>query len=354
MQVEPDFLAMVRQEAPNAREELPVYLRIRMEQAEREFEEYDQYVRDAKLHNIKVNRFALQMKSPFAALPILCERFQLVELLGESSCGIELWKTFDLTLRQTVSLRISSDMLMIIYDHKALARLDTTETLVGVSRDGIFTCTYEAQLYAMYALEYMEEDLETFLLRQPRGRLIHAQADTVAHSVARCIQFLFIESRTSHCDLRPANILVSPNLMSVRVTNLKSSRSRREMLPTIPHHRVKEMSGAHLLYCPPEAFFCLERMGNTVSCSAADVWALGVLYFVMLYGHHPLGPGLVDLPDSMKLHFVEQLRQFEHVVFPDSPIIPQETKRTIQMCLEKDPSKRLDAASLIADGWFLT
>ncbi|CAK4757544.1 unnamed protein product [Aphanomyces euteiches] len=257
-----------------------------------------QYVRDAKLHNIKVNRFALQMsKSPFAALPILCERFQLVELLGESSCGIELWKTFDLTLRQTVSLKISSDMLMIIYDHKALARLDTTETLVGVSRDGIFTCTYEAQSYAMYALEYMEEDLETFLL-----------------------------SRTSHCDLRPANILVSPNLMSVRVTNLKSSRSRREMLPTIPHHRVKEMSGAHLLYCPPEAFFCLERMGNTVSCSAADVWALGVLYFVMLYGHHPLGPGLVDLPDSMKLHFVEQLRQFEHVVFPDSPIIPQETK----------------------------
>ncbi|CAK4767477.1 unnamed protein product [Aphanomyces euteiches] len=217
-------------------------------------------------------------------------------------------------------------MLMIIYDHKALARLDTTETLVGVSRDGIFTCTYEAQSYAMYALEYMEEDLETFLLVDTFP--ICSVNPEVVSSMLKPTPWhtALLVSRTSHCDLRPANILVSPNLMSVRVTNLKSSRSRREMLPTIPHHRVKEMSGAHLLYCPPEAFFCLERMGNTVSCSAADVWALGVLYFVMLYGHHPLGPGLVDLPDSMKLHFVEQLRQFEHVVFPDSPIIPQETK----------------------------
>ncbi|RHY45317.1 hypothetical protein DYB38_011141 [Aphanomyces astaci] len=86
---------------------------------------------------------------------------------------------------------------------------------------------------------------------------------------------------------------------------------------------LKEMDASSVLYAAPETFNCLEALGNTVTCDATDVWALGVLYFVMLYGHHPLAPGLVVLDDAMKLPFVEHLRKYDGtVVFPATPVVP--------------------------------
>ncbi|RHY07019.1 hypothetical protein DYB25_009571 [Aphanomyces astaci] len=83
------------------------------------------------------------------------------------------------------------------------------------------------------------------------------------------------------------------------------------------------MDASSVLYAAPETFNCLEALGNTVTCDATDVWALGVLYFVMLYGHHPLAPGLVVLDDAMKLPFVEHLRKYDGtVVFPATPVVP--------------------------------
>ncbi|KAF0695201.1 Aste57867_13965 [Aphanomyces stellatus] len=353
MQHEEDFLATNCAEANNLHGDLPLYLRIRAADAQREFDAYDQYVRDSTLHNHMCTRIKSQLRSPFAARPTLHDRFELLELLGASSSGIELWKATDLLTGTLVTLKVSSDERMLTYDHKALARCDSHQYLVRLCSDmGVMRCVYAGHPYALYATEFVEEDLQTHLFRRPGGRLIEVQAQTIAFKVAQFIQFLQNDSKVAHCDIRPANILLNTISLDIRVTNLKSSRSRRERAPTIPHHLVKVMDSAQLLYAPPESFFCLERYGNMVECGAADVWALGVLYFFMLYGHHPLEPGLVLLTDDLKLAFVEQLRQFDQVEFPATPPVSPAIQATIRACLQKNPSERMASNILVTRGFF--
>ncbi|RHY12794.1 hypothetical protein DYB36_007403 [Aphanomyces astaci] len=172
--------------------------------------------------------------SPFASLPTLCRRFTLIELLGVSSSGIEVWKAMDLHLTKDVTLKVSADTHMITYDYKALA--------------------------------------------------VYAGATAAS----------------------PPS---SPTRWPSKSRNASNT--------------LKEMDASSVLYAAPETFNCLEALGNTVTCDATDVWALGVLYFVMLYGHHPLAPGLVVLDDAMKLPFVEHLRKYDGtVVFPATPVVP--------------------------------
>ncbi|ETV82557.1 serine/threonine protein kinase, variant 1 [Aphanomyces astaci] len=322
MQVEQPFIRQSIAVTNTTSDGIPEYLRLRMEEARKDDDTYDQYVRDAVMHNHHAHRFKLQMDSPFASLPTLCRRFTLIELLGVSSSGIEVWKAMDLHLTKDVTLKVSADTHMITYDYKALAKIDVHDAVVGMSRDGLLHDTFQGQRYSMYALQFMQDDLQSILHRRRDGRLPPVVAHAVAFQVAKCIQHLCIDARVAHCDLRPSNILVT-RPWNVAVTNFKSSRSRRELLPTIPHHKVKEMDASSVLYAAPETFNCLEALGNTVTCDATDVWALGVLYFVMLYGHHPLAPGLVVLDDAMKLPFVEHLRKYDGtVVFPATPVVP--------------------------------
>ncbi|RHY32729.1 hypothetical protein DYB32_002299 [Aphanomyces invadans] len=96
------------------------------------------------------------------------------------------------------------------------------------------------------------------------------------------------------------------------------------------------MDASCVLYAAPEYFNCLEALGNTVTCDTADVWALGVLFFVMIYGHHPLVPGLIVLDDAMKLSFVDHLRNYNGTIsFPSFPCVPAYTQVSLPTLLKR-------------------
>ncbi|KAF0752039.1 hypothetical protein AaE_006179 [Aphanomyces astaci] len=173
MQVEQPFIRQSIAVTNTTSDGIPEYLRLRMEEARKDDDTYDvrrrthssrnQYVRDAVMHNHHAHRFKLQMDSPFASLPTLCRRFTLIELLGVSSSGIEVWKAMDLHLTKDVTLKVSADTHMITYDYKALAKIDVHDAVVGMSRDGLLHDTFQGQRYSMYALQFMQDDLQTIL-----------------------------------------------------------------------------------------------------------------------------------------------------------------------------------------------
>ncbi|ETW04361.1 serine/threonine protein kinase, variant [Aphanomyces invadans] len=173
---------------------VPPFLQNLVEEQKKDEDIYDQYIRDATLHNQRAIRFQQQMESPFASLPVLNDRFALVELLGVSTSKVEVWKAADTYDNNSlVTLKISSDHHMIAYDHKALARIDVHDTVVRVLRDGVLTTTFQDTQYSMYGLKYMDSNLETILLGCPNGRLPFLIAEAVAFQVAHCIQHLCIE-----------------------------------------------------------------------------------------------------------------------------------------------------------------
>ena len=84
-----------------------------------------------------------------------------------------------------------------------------------------------------------------------------------------------------------------------------------------------------LSYMAPE---CLEKIAAATT-PAIDVWAIGVMYFAMLYGTLPF-----DLSNEKELI---NLIKTETIKFPNDIPVTDECKDIIKNMLNKDPKERL-------------
>lgn len=83
---------------------------------------------------------------------------------------------------------------------------------------------------------------------------------------------------------------------------------------------------------------CLDKVAADTT-PAIDVWAIGIMFYAMIYGTLPF------FSNSEK-DLVKMIRT-DHVKFPnDRPVTP-EGKEIIRAMLNKDPSKRLELIDLI-------
>jgi len=84
-----------------------------------------------------------------------------------------------------------------------------------------------------------------------------------------------------------------------------------------------------LSYMAPE---CLEKIAAATT-PAIDVWAIGVMYFAMLYGTLPF--------DSSNEKELINLIKTETIKFPNDIPVTDECKDIIKNMLNKDPKERL-------------
>lgn len=145
-------------------------------------------------------------------------------------------------------------------------------------------------------LEYVDgEPIDRYCDRlmldvQTRIRLFLDVLDAVAHAHANLIV---------HRDIKPSNVLVSAEgqvkLLDFGIAKLLEEEGELVGATDI----TREAGGAMtLLYAAPE-----QVTGGAVT-TAADVYALGVLLYVLLTGSHPAGPGPYSPAELMK-HIVD-------------------------------------------------
>lgn len=90
-----------------------------------------------------------------------------------------------------------------------------------------------------------------------------------------------------------------------------------------------------LSYMAPE---CLERVAAT-SSPAIDVWAIGVMFYAMVFGSLPYSA-------NEEKALIKQIKN-DPVKFPkNSPITP-EGKELIKSMLQKDPAKRVELIEFV-------
>ena len=158
-------------------------------------------------------------------------------------------------------------------------------------------------------------------LRGPRPapearRLVARVAEAVAHAHARGVV---------HRDLKPANILLGPD--GPVVADFGIARGPGEP----PLTQTGELLGTPAYMAPEQLRGEVGRIGP-----AADVWALGVIFFELLTGRLP--------HDGAS--FVELSAQVLNDPAPEAPDLEPELRMMLSRCLAKTPEERPSAAEL--------
>jgi len=128
-----------------------------------------------------------------------------------------------------------------------------------------------------------------------------------------------------HQDIKPANVLIDPN-GNYSITDFGISAKKE----TGGYNYYEDANSGTLVYMAPERF-----TENAEPLPESDIWALGATLFEIVTGDVPFGDeGGLAQDKGKTIPTIEQE-------------IPNEIKRLIYSCLEKEPTKRPSAQKIV-------
>jgi len=266
---------------------------------------------------------------------VLGGRFEIAELLGEGGMGA-VYAGVDRTTRSRVAIKIVQARSSVQLDalHRFLREATAAATVahpaivrvlhVDVSEDGML---FQAQeLVKGVTLQSVLEEGKAW--EPGRGaRLGSVLCEALAAAHARGI---------IHRDVKPSNVMLTPEPPGLKLLDFGIAKLYDR--PRGPDQRTETGTGS-ILGTP--AYMAPEQVEGTKELTAAvDVYAVGLVLFVLLAGRHPFDEktpwGIayshmcVDAPDLRTL----------------SPAIPAALSAIVGECLRKEPEGRPTAADL--------
>jgi serine/threonine protein kinase len=173
------------------------------------------------------------------------------------------------------------------------------------------------------------------------GAYSEADAARLVREVASALAFLH-GIGVVHADLKPENLMLSSEQASDSIVKLVDFGCTQ-----IPGGD-NQSTAFTPAYAPPETFF--KKEASEPFEPPMDMWALGVILYIMLVGLHPfvLTGKLTDeeLEERIKSGTPPPIR--------DSPItahLSESAKELLSRLIEPDPSKRMTAQEMLAHPW---
>ncbi|MBZ0280472.1 MAG: tetratricopeptide repeat protein [Anaerolineae bacterium] len=254
------------------------------------------------------------------------KRYQTSDLLGRGGMG-EVYRAVDRLTGQTVALkRVIS--LTDVQDFDTSQ--DSITYRLALARE-FKTLASLRHPHIINVLDYgFDEERQPYvtmeLLEQADNFVQAAQERPIAEQVQYVIRLLqalaYLHRRgILHRDLKPSNVLVTEN-DGLKVLDFGLA---------VEHEHAKEMVGT-IAYMAPEVL-----QGQPASPSV-DLYAVGVMFYEMLMGHHPFDTGnlqklvwdvLNSMPDLSRLDVMRTTSL--------SPVTSQEPKNPLTTNLEIDP-----------------
>ncbi|XP_020562966.1 serine/threonine-protein kinase DCLK3 isoform X2 [Oryzias latipes] len=167
-----------------------------------------------------------------------------------------------------------------------------------------------------------------------RGKFPEAEAGLIVSDVSEALEYIHRKSIV-HRDLKPENLLIER--VAASVCRLKLGDFGLAMVVTEPVFTI----------CGTPTYVAPEILHETGYGVAVDVWALGVILFVLLCGFPPFRSRERDQEELFKLIKQAQL----HFPSPYWDSISEEAKSLVRCLLEVDPTLRLTAEQTLQHPW---
>ena len=183
-------------------------------------------------------------------------------------------------------------------------------------------------------MELGHETLEHFC---ERVDLSESQCAQIMKGVFSALEYLHDERNVIHRDVKPENIVITDydDLSTVKLIDfgLATRATKYEILDYA--------KCGTLLFTPPE-----QITNNFAYAKKADMWAAGIILFMILYGHHPM-----EESATSRVKMQQVLRGYNEIKFPATGKVSVQAKHLIQQLCQKSISGRFTAKQALQHPW---
>ncbi len=188
---------------------------------------------------------------------------------------------------------------------------------------------------ASYPVIIMEYAGEGTLKDLSAKKLSDEELRQIIISIVRAVEYLHNQG-VIHRDLKPGNVLFSKDRNGKLVAKITDFGISKDVLgdKTIEQSFTEGVGTPH--YMAPEQFFKKKFGLNGEVSERTDIWAIGVILYLLLTGKRPFGHGIKDY---------ELIRDEITEKELDLSEVPENFKNIIASCLEKEAGKRTNSAT---------
>ncbi|OGD27838.1 MAG: hypothetical protein A2028_00070 [Candidatus Aminicenantes bacterium RBG_19FT_COMBO_59_29] len=252
-------------------------------------------------------------------------RYQIIEELGKGGMG-KVYKVFDTKIKEKIALKLIKPE--IASDRETIERFSNELRLsrrIGHRNVCKMFDIGEAEGSHFITMEYVGgEDLKTMI------RMSGSLSIGMVLSVGRQVCEGLAEAHrlgVVHRDLKPQNIMIDKG-GNAKIMDFGIARSMRE----------KGITGGGIIIGTPEYMSPEQTEAKEVD-QRSDIYSLGVILYEMATSHVPFeGDTAISIAIKHKTEIPKDPKSL-------NPNIPEDLKRLILRCLEKDRAKRFQTAA---------